>query len=204
MTTTLGQRIRHERKRKGLSTHALAGSVGVSGSTVSEWENDVTEPRAAKLMKLAQFFGCSVDDLLTARPLPDPAPVRTLAPPVPEPEPVEAAPALTPLPPADGAEADYLRGRYLSRPRFDEAGERRLLAATMADVLVRRLALAALMERWRRRVPDPPTDPEGMRRLALWLVAERGKTCERPTRPGPCVSSPSGGARSSPASASGR
>ena len=38
--------------------------LGVSDAAVYQWETGIYTPRADKLIKLAKFYGCSVDDLL--------------------------------------------------------------------------------------------------------------------------------------------
>lgn len=38
--------------------------MGVSDAAVYQWETNVYKPKADKLVKLAKFYGCSVDDLL--------------------------------------------------------------------------------------------------------------------------------------------
>lgn len=38
--------------------------MGVSDAAVYQWETGIYTPRADKLIKLAKFYGCSVDDLL--------------------------------------------------------------------------------------------------------------------------------------------
>ena len=38
--------------------------MGVSDAAVYQWETNVYTPRPDKLVKLAKFYGCTVDDLL--------------------------------------------------------------------------------------------------------------------------------------------
>lgn len=42
-----------------------AAHMGVSLTTVSCWENGRYLPTADKLLKLAEFFGCTIEELLT-------------------------------------------------------------------------------------------------------------------------------------------
>lgn len=42
-----------------------AAHMGVSLTTISCWENGRYLPTADKLMKLAEFYGCTIEELLT-------------------------------------------------------------------------------------------------------------------------------------------
>ncbi|MBK1669605.1 hypothetical protein CKO28_16320 [Rhodovibrio sodomensis] len=61
---TLGQRIRTQRKRLGLSTAELARQAGVTRDTLSEWERDATTPRSNRLLTLAGVLGTNIGWLL--------------------------------------------------------------------------------------------------------------------------------------------
>ncbi len=52
------------RKKRGLSQAEVAVELGVSDASVSMWETGKTMPRASLLVKLANLYNCSVDDLL--------------------------------------------------------------------------------------------------------------------------------------------
>ena len=67
MDMTIGKRIAHLRKEKGLTQEELAGHMGVSPQAVSKWENDQTCPDITTLPKLAKLLGVSVDELLEGR-----------------------------------------------------------------------------------------------------------------------------------------
>lgn len=54
---SLGARIAHARERTGLSTAQLARRLGVKSRTLAKWERDETEPRANRLVMLAQLLG---------------------------------------------------------------------------------------------------------------------------------------------------
>jgi transcriptional regulator with XRE-family HTH domain len=54
---TLGDRIAYARERSGLSTAQLARRLGVKSRTLAKWERDETEPRANRLVMLAQLLG---------------------------------------------------------------------------------------------------------------------------------------------------
>ena len=61
---TLGDRIKHHRKRLGLTQEQLAERMGVSPQAVSKWENNLSCPDIAALPQLAEVFGITVDELL--------------------------------------------------------------------------------------------------------------------------------------------
>ena len=67
MDMTIGKRIAHLRKEKGLTQEELAGHMGVSPQAVSKWENDQTCPDISALPKLAKLFDVTVDELLEGR-----------------------------------------------------------------------------------------------------------------------------------------
>lgn len=60
----LGTRIRELRIEKGLSQPQLAKMVGVTNAVISFWENNVNEPKASYIKKLAECFGVTTDYLL--------------------------------------------------------------------------------------------------------------------------------------------
>lgn len=60
---TLGERIKAERQRLGLSQDALAEQMDVSRQAVTKWESGRSAPSTEKLLKLSTLFGCSLDDL---------------------------------------------------------------------------------------------------------------------------------------------
>ncbi len=49
---------------KGISPSRAAVDCGISKSTVSQWKNRNSSPKAEQLPKLAAYFGVSVDYLL--------------------------------------------------------------------------------------------------------------------------------------------
>ena len=67
MDMTIGKRIAHLRKEKGLTQEDLANAMGVSPQAVSKWENDQTCPDISALPKLAEILGVTVDELLTGK-----------------------------------------------------------------------------------------------------------------------------------------
>ena len=67
MDMTIGKRIAHFRKEKGLTQEDLAQHMGISPQAVSKWENDQTCPDISALPKLARLFGVTVDELLEGK-----------------------------------------------------------------------------------------------------------------------------------------
>lgn len=70
---TLGQRIAHERTRRGLKQKQLAEAAGMSVTFLSEVENDRRMPGSDSLLRLADALDASLDYLVrgeqeTARP----------------------------------------------------------------------------------------------------------------------------------------
>ena len=61
---TLGQRIRTQRQRLGLSAAELARRAGVTRDTLAEWERDGTAPRANRLLTLAGVLETNIGWLL--------------------------------------------------------------------------------------------------------------------------------------------
>lgn len=60
----LNQRIREVRQARGMSQVELAGLLGVTKQSVSNWENDNIQPSIEMLVKLAQVLAVSTDYLL--------------------------------------------------------------------------------------------------------------------------------------------
>lgn len=56
------------RAKVGLSQMAVAKEMGVTDAAVSMWETGKTSPRATLLVKLAELYRCSVDELLSDNP----------------------------------------------------------------------------------------------------------------------------------------
>jgi transcriptional regulator with XRE-family HTH domain len=56
---TSGERIRHARKSKGLTQEALGAASGVTKSSVSQWEGDLTTPTADNYLSIADETGFS-------------------------------------------------------------------------------------------------------------------------------------------------
>ena len=61
---TLGERIKYQRTRAGLSQERVAELVGVSRQSVTKWESGQSAPSTENLFRLAEIFGTTVDMLL--------------------------------------------------------------------------------------------------------------------------------------------
>lgn len=57
-------KIREYRKQRKWTQDELAKRIGVERSAVAKWESGKSQPQAARLVALAEVFGCSVDELL--------------------------------------------------------------------------------------------------------------------------------------------
>ena len=57
-------RIKELREEKKLSQTALAESVGTSQRNIGRWENGENEPTYSQLVKLADYFGVTIDYLV--------------------------------------------------------------------------------------------------------------------------------------------
>jgi len=64
MEKTVGYKIKLERAKKGLNQKKLAALIGVSHTTISNWETNYASPKQNDLRKLASIFGVSTDYLL--------------------------------------------------------------------------------------------------------------------------------------------
>lgn len=58
-------RIAELRKARGMSQFQLAVAVGVTTSAVAAWELGRNTPRLEIAAKLAEVFGCTIDELYT-------------------------------------------------------------------------------------------------------------------------------------------
>lgn len=85
----IGERIRQERMRKGVSARGLAREIGVSASLISQIETDKSQPSVSTLYAITTALGISVEDIFApghdagtagvavpsdAAPAPEPAP----------------------------------------------------------------------------------------------------------------------------------
>lgn len=61
---TLGERIRGERKKRGLSQEELADILNVSRQAITKWETDRGIPDIANLIRISEEFEISLDELI--------------------------------------------------------------------------------------------------------------------------------------------
>lgn len=76
---TFGEKLQDLRRKAGMSQDTLAEKLDVSRQAVSKWERDEAMPETEKLVRIAQLFGASLDELLLDRetqktPEPEPQP----------------------------------------------------------------------------------------------------------------------------------
>ncbi len=57
-------RLRQLREEAGVSMNQLAAAIDVSDAAVCKWENGNAEPKVSYLIKLSEYFECSVDYLV--------------------------------------------------------------------------------------------------------------------------------------------
>ena len=60
---------RTARLKANRKVNEVAEHMGVSRISVFQWETGMTNPTAGKLVKLADFYGCTVDELLQGNPI---------------------------------------------------------------------------------------------------------------------------------------
>lgn len=56
--------FKEQRLKNGLSQEEVAAAVGVTRQAVCQWENGGAYPRGENLLKVAELYHCTVDDLL--------------------------------------------------------------------------------------------------------------------------------------------
>ena len=61
---TLGEAIKAQRTKCGMTQEFVAESLGVSRQAVSKWENGTSDPATSNLLALAKLFGISAQELL--------------------------------------------------------------------------------------------------------------------------------------------
>ena len=64
INSTLSANILAFRKKKGFSQSELAWQLGVTFQAVSKWETAKSAPDISLLPRMADIFGCSIDELL--------------------------------------------------------------------------------------------------------------------------------------------
>lgn len=68
MTMILGQRIKEEREKKGLTQEDLASTLNISRQAISKWELGTAYPDIERLIELSEFFNISLDSLIKGDP----------------------------------------------------------------------------------------------------------------------------------------
>ena len=69
---TLSEKILDLRTRRGMSQEDLAAALEVSRQSVSKWETGQSTPDLDKIIRLADLFGVSVDELVREEERPEP------------------------------------------------------------------------------------------------------------------------------------
>ena len=59
----LGKQLKFIREQRGYSQAQIAESLGTTRQTISNWENDKTILDSASLIRLADFYQISIDEL---------------------------------------------------------------------------------------------------------------------------------------------
>ena len=62
--TTLGEKLRDNRKAAGLTQEELAQELNVTRQSISNWERDLNEPDIGTLRKISALFGMKMDDFI--------------------------------------------------------------------------------------------------------------------------------------------
>lgn len=57
------ERLKQLREEAGVSMYQLAQAIEVSNAAICKWENGIAEPKVSYLIKLSEFFECTVDYL---------------------------------------------------------------------------------------------------------------------------------------------
>ena len=64
LSIQVGKRLVEMRLAKGKNQSYVARQLGTIPSTVAKWESGVSSPSAFFLLKLADFYGCTTDEIL--------------------------------------------------------------------------------------------------------------------------------------------
>lgn len=60
-------RIKEYREKRGLTQEELGNTLGVGRAAVAQWERGMNAPKLKTLLKLADVFNCSIEDLLQVK-----------------------------------------------------------------------------------------------------------------------------------------
>lgn len=58
-----GEQLKRLRKEYKVTQQELAKALNIRQQSISQWENDTSEPLLSNAIKLADFYGISLDDL---------------------------------------------------------------------------------------------------------------------------------------------
>jgi len=64
--STFSENLKMLRKQENLTIVELSARIGYSKSIISYWEKDIKEPTLSALMKIAEYFCISIDELTGA------------------------------------------------------------------------------------------------------------------------------------------
>jgi transcriptional regulator with XRE-family HTH domain len=76
----IGERLRKLRKANNLTQEQVAAYLNVAKSTISQYENNINEPDIETIVKLADWYGVTLDQLLGRELYPLPTSQEELAP----------------------------------------------------------------------------------------------------------------------------
>lgn len=63
---SLGEVLKEQRTRCGMTQEFVAEALGVSRQAVSKWENGTADPATSNLLKLAKLYGITPEELIRA------------------------------------------------------------------------------------------------------------------------------------------
>ncbi len=61
---TFGETLKELRSNQNIGQIMLSKKIGISQSTISKWENGITEPSLSNLIALSDYFDISIDELI--------------------------------------------------------------------------------------------------------------------------------------------
>lgn len=61
---TFGERLKHEREKKGFNQKDFAEAIGVTPTRLNYWEKNKREPDFFNIRKIINILGCDADYLL--------------------------------------------------------------------------------------------------------------------------------------------
>ena len=60
----VGENLRKTRQLKNISPYKIEKDIGISHELQYRWENGKTEPSIINMIKLAEYYGISLDELI--------------------------------------------------------------------------------------------------------------------------------------------